>query len=84
VAAPTLEQLVTQIDTQQLEAWEEGTVVAEPLALLYQCLQRTDGDPTVMQTLYLRLSRLDPMLAITVGNASVGEMPSESDGESGA
>lgn len=80
VALPTLEQLVTQIDTQQLESWEEGAFVAEPLALLYQCLQRTGGDPSVMQTLYLRLSRLDPMLAIAVGETA----PATSDGESGA
>ncbi|MDH5284610.1 MAG: type VI secretion system protein TssA [Gemmatimonadota bacterium] len=89
VAAPTLEQLVAQIDTQQLEAWEAGTVVAEPLALLYRCLQRLGGDPTVMQTLYLRLSRLDPMMAITLGEPT-GEATAEttwetmSDGESGA
>jgi type VI secretion system protein ImpA len=80
VATPTLEQLVAQIDTQQLEAWEEGTVVAEPLALLYRCLQLTGGDPSVMQTLYLRVSRLDPMLAIALGETT----PSASDGESGA
>jgi len=85
VATPTLEQLVSQIDTLQLESWEEGTFVAEPLALLYRCLQRTDGDPSFMQTLYLRLSRLDPMLAIAVGETAPSEAaPSESDGESGA
>jgi type VI secretion system protein ImpA len=77
VAAPTLEQLVAQIDTQRLEEWEAGTVVAEPLALLYRCLRRLGGDPAVMQTLFLRLSRLDPMLAIAVGATT-------SDGESGA
>jgi type VI secretion system protein ImpA len=77
VAAPTLEQLVAQIDAQHLEEWEAGAVVAEPIALLYKCLQRLGGDPTLMQTLFLRLSRLDPMLAITVGETT-------SDGQSGA
>ena len=77
VAAPTLEQLVAQIDTLRLEEWEEGSVVAEPMALLYRCLQQVGGDPGVMQGLFLRISRLDPMLAITVG-----ETPSY--GESGA
>jgi type VI secretion system protein ImpA len=85
VAAPTLEQLVAQIDAQQLEAWEAGAVVAEPLALLYQCQQRLGADPSVLQTLFLRISRLDPMLAITVGatTTTVGETTT-SDGESGA
>jgi type VI secretion system protein ImpA len=77
VAVPTLEQLVAQIDTQRLEEWEEASVVAEPMALLYRCLQQVGGDPGVMQGLFLRISRLDPMLAITVG-----ETPSY--GESGA
>jgi len=77
VAAPTLEQLVAQIDTQHLEDWEAGTVVAEPIALLYRCLQHLGGDPAVMQTLFLRISRLDPMLAIAVGET-------KGDGESGA
>jgi type VI secretion system protein ImpA len=77
VAGPTLEQLVAQIDAQHLEEWEAGGVVAEPMALLYRCLQRTGGDPTVLQTLFLRISRLDPMLAIAVGGSS-------GDGQSGA
>jgi type VI secretion system protein ImpA len=77
VATPTLEQLVAQIDAQHLEEWEAGSVVAEPMALLYRCLQRAGGDPTAMQTLFLRISRLDPMLAIAVGET-------KGDGESGA
>ncbi len=77
VAAPTLEQLVTQIDTQKLEEWEAGTVVAEPLALLYRCLQRTGGDPSAMQTLFLRISRRDRQHRIEAGET-------KGDGESGA
>lgn len=77
VAAPTLEQLVTQIDAQKLEEWEGGAVIAEPISLLYRCLQRTGGDPAVMESLFLRISRLDPMLAIAVGETM-------SHGESGA
>jgi type VI secretion system protein ImpA len=67
VAAPRLEQLVAQVDAQKLDEWEAGAVVAEPMALLYRCLQRTGGDPGVLQALFLRISRLDPMLAIAVG-----------------
>jgi type VI secretion system protein ImpA len=77
VAAPTLEQLLTQIDAQKLEEWEAGAVVAEPMALLYRCLQRTGGDPSVMESLFLRISRLDPMVAIAVGET-------KSDGQGGA
>jgi len=88
VAVPTLEQLVAQIDAQQLEAWEAGSVIAEPLALLYQCQRRLGGDPSVMQDLFLRISRLDPMLAIAVGEPTASDGASgdgeSGDGESGA
>ena len=85
---PTLEQLGAQIDSQQLEAWEAGTVIAEPLALLYQCQRRLSGDPSVMQDLFLRISRLDPMRAIAVGEPTArddaGGDGESGDGESGA
>ena len=64
VAQPILEELNTQIDTHKLDEWESGDVVAKPLALLYRCLERNDGDPGLRQSLYLRICRLDPVQAI--------------------
>jgi type VI secretion system protein ImpA len=64
VAQPILEELNTQIQAHRLDEWESGDIVAKPLALLYRCLERTDGDPGLRQTLYLSICRLDPVQAI--------------------
>ncbi len=77
MAIPMLEALVARIDEFKLESWEAGTLVAEPLALLYLALKRTDGDAETQQSLFLRISRLDPVQAMNFGQSS-------GDGESGA
>jgi type VI secretion system protein ImpA len=64
IARPILEELVAQIDTYKLEEWENGQMVAEPLALLYRVLHKLDGDAEVRQALYLRICRLDPIQAL--------------------
>ena len=64
VAQPILEELITHLEAHRLEDWEGGDVVARPMALLYRCLEATDGDPAVRQALYLRICRLDPLQAI--------------------
>ena len=64
VAMPILEELLQSVETYHLEEWEAGPVVAEPMALLYRCLAKLDGDPTARQSLYLRICRLDPLRAI--------------------
>lgn len=77
MAIPMLEALTLRIDEFKLESWEAGTLVAEPLALLYQALKRTEGDADLQQSLFLRISRLDPVQAMNFGQSS-------GDGESGA
>jgi type VI secretion system protein ImpA len=64
VAKPILEELVALIESHKLEEWEAGEVIAQPLALLYRCLEKIEGDPVVKQGLYLRICRLDPVQAI--------------------
>jgi hypothetical protein len=64
VAQPILEELLGNVEAHRLEEWESGDVVARPLALLYRCLERTDGDPSMRQALYLRICRLDPVQAM--------------------
>lgn len=76
VAAPILEEMVQQIEQHGLEEWEAGETVAAPLALLYRCLERMDGDESVRQDLYLRVCRLDPLQAI---HFTTGASPDSSD-----
>jgi type VI secretion system protein ImpA len=64
VAVPILQELLAQIEAHKLEEWEAGEVVAQPLALLYRCLDKVEGDQSAKRDLYLRLCRLDPLQAI--------------------
>jgi type VI secretion system protein ImpA len=64
VALPILEELLREIEKHSLEEWEAGETVAQPMGLLYRCLQRTDGSSSTMEDLYLRICRLDPLQAM--------------------
>jgi type VI secretion system protein ImpA len=64
LAQPILEELANSIESHRLEEWEASDVVAHPLAMLYRCLNKMDGDPAVKQKLYSRISRLDPVQAL--------------------
>ena len=69
VAQPILEELIAHLEAHRLEEWESGDVVARPLALLYRCLEKTEGDPALRQALYLRICRLDPLQAMSFAQA---------------
>ncbi len=64
IAMPILDDLAAQIDANKLEEWESGDVVAQPLVLLYRCRAKLNADPAALQTLYLRICRLDPLQAL--------------------
>jgi type VI secretion system protein ImpA len=68
-AIPLLEEMTARIEEHKLEDWESGTLVAEPLALLHRCLERTGGDEAARQALYLKIVRLDPVQALGFGQA---------------
>jgi type VI secretion system protein ImpA len=75
VAKPLLEELIASIETHRLEEWEAGDVIAQPLALLYRCLEKLDGDSDTKQGLYLRICRLDPLQAISFANGQQASQP---------
>lgn len=77
VAQPILEELIAQVEAHKLEEWEAGEVVARPLALLYRCLEKLDGDASARQALYLRICRLDPLQAMSFAQGSEGEATDE-------
>jgi type VI secretion system protein ImpA len=64
IAQPILEDLIAQIDKYQLEEWESGEMVAEPMVLLCRVLQKLEGDYGTRQSLYLRVCRLDAIQAL--------------------
>jgi type VI secretion system protein ImpA len=60
-----LQDLAGEIERRKLEDWEEPEMVANPLALLYKCLDR-DAAPEERQKLYSWICRLDPLQALNV------------------
>jgi type VI secretion system protein ImpA len=67
VARPVLQELADEIEQRNLEAWEVADVVAQPLALLYGCLDNSeDGAVAAVdkRKLYARICRLDPRRAL--------------------
>jgi type VI secretion system protein ImpA len=67
VATPILKQLLARIDEAKLENWEAGPLVAEPMVLLYRSYTKANTEPKVRQDLYLRICKLDPVQALTLG-----------------
>jgi type VI secretion system protein ImpA len=67
IAQPILEQLAAEIDERELEGWESSSAIAQPLALLYRCLARTDAASETKQKIYERICRLDPLQALACG-----------------
>jgi type VI secretion system protein ImpA len=67
IAHPILEQLASEIDSRGLEGWEAASTVAQPLALLYRCLEKLDTAPELKQKVYDRICRLDPLQALACG-----------------
>jgi type VI secretion system protein ImpA len=66
VALPMLEELQQLIETHQLEQWEAGDLVAQPLTLLYRAYVKQGWDESTTQAIYLRICRLDPLAAMAV------------------
>jgi type VI secretion system protein ImpA len=67
LAQPILEELAQSIDQHQLDEWESREIVAQPLAMLYKCVSKLQGDEVTKQKLYARISRLDPVQALECG-----------------
>ena len=65
MAKPILDQLVAEIDKRGLEDWEMPEVISRPLALLYRCLVKLDGDSVERENLYARVCRLNPSEALS-------------------
>jgi len=65
IAFPILQELAAEIERRRLEDWEDADVIAQPLALLYKCMDK-NAAPEERQKLYSWICRLDPLAALTV------------------
>ncbi len=70
VAVPILQELLALIETHKLAEWEAGELIAEPMALLYRCIEKlppdTVGGEHTQATLYPRICSLDPLQAMNL------------------
>jgi type VI secretion system protein ImpA len=66
IAYPILAELAEEIERRKLEEWEEPSVVAQPLALLYRCAEKLGRDDAEKEKIYQKLCRLDPGQALSL------------------
>jgi type VI secretion system protein ImpA len=65
IAYPILMELYEEIERRKLEDWEPRNVVAQPLALLYRCMNRLgDSNEDAKKKIYEHICRLDPVQAL--------------------
>lgn len=65
IAYPILMELYDEIERRKLEDWEPRNVVAQPLALLYRCMNRLgDSNEDAKKKVYEHICRLDPVQAL--------------------
>ena len=66
IAYPILAELAEEIERRKLAEWEEPSIVAQPLALLYRCAEKLGRDDAEKEKIYQRLCRLDPGQALSL------------------
>ena len=64
IAVPMLQNMVSEIEKRGLFDWEDPSLVAQPLILLVQCMDRTKRDPAERARVYDLLCRLEPVYAL--------------------
>jgi len=64
IAVPILQNMVSEIEKRGLFDWEDPALVAQPLILLVQCMDRTKRDPAERARVYDLLCRLEPAYAL--------------------
>ncbi len=65
VACPILKELAQELADRKLEAWEDPSLVARPLALLYKCMAKLKLDAAQMEDLHTRICKLDVAQALS-------------------
>ena len=63
MAYPILQELAREIESRRLEDWESSELVAQPLVLLFHCIDRLKLDAADKQKIYGQICRLDPVQA---------------------
>jgi type VI secretion system protein ImpA len=64
IATPILQKMVADVERRGLYEWEDASLLAQPLILLLQCMDRTKRDPNERARVYDLLCRLEPAYAL--------------------
>ena len=64
IAVPILQNMVSEVEKRGLFDWEDSSLVAQPLILLVQSMDRTKRDPAERARVYDLLCRLEPAYAL--------------------
>jgi type VI secretion system protein ImpA len=64
IGLPILQEVSDEIQRRGLEQWETGDQLAQPLALLYRCLDDVPDLAAERRALYARICRLDASKAL--------------------
>jgi type VI secretion system protein ImpA len=66
IAFPILVELAEEVERRKLEEWEDPSLVAQPLALLYRCCEKLGKTDAEKEKIYQKLCRLDPAQALAL------------------
>jgi len=64
IGRPILQDLAEEIERRSLDQWESPDLVAQPLALLYRCLDDPQDSGGEKRKLYAQICRLEPARAL--------------------
>ena len=65
IAYPILTELAEEIERRRLEEWEEPSLLAQALLLLFSCMGRLGMDDGSKQKIYQKICRLDPVKVLS-------------------
>ncbi|HEY6945450.1 MAG TPA: type VI secretion system protein TssA [Candidatus Acidoferrum sp.] len=65
IAYPILTELAEEIERRRLEEWEEPSLLAQALLLLFGCMGKLGYEEAAKQKIYQKICRLDPVKVLS-------------------
>lgn len=65
IAYPILTELAEEIERRKLDEWEEPSLLAQALLLLFSCMGKLGFDDAAKQKIYQKICRLDPVKVLS-------------------
>ncbi len=65
IAYPILTDLAEEIERRKLDEWEEPSLLAQALLLLFSCMGKLGYDDAAKQNVYQKICRLDPVKVLS-------------------